>query len=179
MVIEEADSEEEINDEELFQHSNNPKVLKLMDKLLRKDPNTYFFKLAQSGAKFPIEFNVKALKDPHRIPLGDNSVVREIPKPLEIPNMPLISKCNDQPMENPLYRKPTQIEQVTMAQQYQGGPSQYMPQGNNPPPGQYGPQKTSYIDPSQNVPSQQGQFPQQYHQQGGSYGLPSNQQYQQ
>lgn len=45
VVVEEVDTEE-INDEELFRHFNNPKVLKLMDKLLRKDPNSYFFKLA-------------------------------------------------------------------------------------------------------------------------------------
>lgn len=67
---------EEINDEELFEHSNNPKVLKLMEKLLRKDPNSYFFKLAQSGAKLPVDFNVEALKDPNIIPLGDNLVGR-------------------------------------------------------------------------------------------------------
>lgn len=46
VIIEEVDTKEEINDEELFEHYNNLKVLKLMEKLLRKDPNSYFFKLA-------------------------------------------------------------------------------------------------------------------------------------
>lgn len=57
-IKEEIYSDEEINYEELYQHSNSPKVLKLMNKLLGKDPNAYFLKLAQSGAKLPKKFNM-------------------------------------------------------------------------------------------------------------------------
>lgn len=35
VVIEVVDTEEEINEDELFEHSNNPKILRLMDNLLR------------------------------------------------------------------------------------------------------------------------------------------------
>lgn len=127
VVVEEVDTEEEINEEELFEHSNNPKILKLMGNLLRKDPNSYFFKLALRGAKLLVDFNVEALKDANPIPLGDNSLVRHITEPPEMPNMPpIFSQNNSQIKENPLYRKSTQIEQVVVAQQYQGGPSQYI-----------------------------------------------------
>lgn len=84
-----------------------------------------------------MDFNVEALKDPNLIPLGDNSVVRQITEPPEMSNIPpIFSQNSGQPKEYPLVRKPTQIEQATVEQLYQGWePSQYEPQNNNPPLG--------------------------------------------
>lgn len=61
-----------------------------MDKILGKDPNAYFFKLAQSGSKLPIDFNMESIKDPNLIPLRDTSILRQIHKVVVKLNIPPI-----------------------------------------------------------------------------------------
>lgn len=139
MIIEEYDSDDEITDEVILEHSQDLKIQKLMDKMIGKDPNTYFLKLAQSGAKLPTNFNIEVLKDPNLIPLGYQSVVRQIPKTIVDPKIPpLFSRAhiNDQyfpqNVENPLYRHQSQIEQAMVTQHTEDNPNLLINQ-NMPP----------------------------------------------
>jgi hypothetical protein len=59
-----------------------------MDKMLEKNPNSYFLALAKNGAILPIEFNINILKDPNIIQLGDQSILRKIPKSITNPKTP-------------------------------------------------------------------------------------------
>jgi hypothetical protein len=42
MIMEGHDNDQEINEDEFLQHSNNPRALKITNKIIRKDPNTIF-----------------------------------------------------------------------------------------------------------------------------------------
>jgi hypothetical protein len=42
MIIEDNDSDEEISDKKILEHSQDPKIQKQIEKILGKNPNTYF-----------------------------------------------------------------------------------------------------------------------------------------
>lgn len=125
MIIEDHNNDQEIDEDEFLQHSSNPKVLKIMDRMIWKDPNSIFLQLAHNGAKLPIDFNVEVLIDSTLMKINDTLVVRRIPTLVENLNIPPIfskpqNKIQNPKHKKPLYRKPTQIEQEVVVQTYQG-----------------------------------------------------------
>lgn len=112
-VLIEDDSDEEITKEDLLEFTQDPKLQKVMEKIINSDPNTYFLRLAQHGAKLPVEFNVEEIKDPTLIHMDEDTVVREVPKPVvDLKKPPLFLKSKaptnessyTQHVDNPLKR---------------------------------------------------------------------------
>lgn len=132
MIIEDDDSDEELIEKKILEYTQDPRMKKIMEKVLGSNPNTYFLKLAQYGAKLPMEFNVETLKDQPLIHMGDKIVVRQIPKPSIDPKIPSIFSNSKVPMneksfgkhvDNPLYRHPSQVEQAIDSQHSQVDPN--------------------------------------------------------